>query len=233
MTVYAGFDMSVFPGAAQMSWLIQNTNLRWCGFYLGPAPSHTDDGWMDQRAALAALGWGLLPIYLGQQTAGPGAHSANPLQGSLDGTDAATLASGAGFPPGTYVYLDVEDGSAPSEDVVGYIHEWAHALVNGGYAPGFYCSHLIADAIASAVNELNPMPNVRFWPFKVATTAAHAYAGDPRTFSVKDPSGCGFSEAFGWQYEQNAQLQLKGTGSPHPTLVVDLSTAQSADPGAP
>ena len=39
MTAFAGFDRSDYPGKAAMDWLKANTNLKWTGFYLGPARS--------------------------------------------------------------------------------------------------------------------------------------------------------------------------------------------------
>jgi hypothetical protein len=93
-----------------MGWLRANTNLTWCGYYLGPAPSHTSTSWMGQRAALLAGGWGIAPLYVGQQIKGPGRHKVSAAQGSADGLDAAHLMQSEGFAAGTCVYLDLEDG---------------------------------------------------------------------------------------------------------------------------
>jgi len=49
MAGHPGFDVSAFPGVSKMAKLKQNTNLEWCGFYLAPAPSHANTGWMGQR----------------------------------------------------------------------------------------------------------------------------------------------------------------------------------------
>jgi hypothetical protein len=56
MPGYAGFDTSEFPGLDEMAWLKHNTNLTWCGLYLGPAPSHGSTSWMGRRTALQAAG---------------------------------------------------------------------------------------------------------------------------------------------------------------------------------
>jgi hypothetical protein len=40
MVAYAGFDRSSYPGDSEMAWLIDNPNLVWRGYYLGPTPSH-------------------------------------------------------------------------------------------------------------------------------------------------------------------------------------------------
>jgi len=42
MTGFPGFDCSGYPRDADMQAIKSNTNLTWCGFDLGPAPSHLD-----------------------------------------------------------------------------------------------------------------------------------------------------------------------------------------------
>jgi len=54
----AGFDRSQYPGDVVMECLRTNANLVWCGYYLGPSPSHGGTSWMDTRATLASTGWG-------------------------------------------------------------------------------------------------------------------------------------------------------------------------------
>ena len=110
MAGHPGFDRSQYPGAAKMALLKSSTNLVWCGFYLAPSPSHKDKGWMGQRATLVGQGWGIAPIYVGQQVIPPGSQRPSTAQGTTDGKDAADLAAQAGFAGGTCVYLDLENG---------------------------------------------------------------------------------------------------------------------------
>jgi len=62
MPGFAGFDRSDYPGDQVMKWLKANTNLVWCGYYLGPSPSHAGTTWMTRRPALAAAGWGIASL---------------------------------------------------------------------------------------------------------------------------------------------------------------------------
>jgi hypothetical protein len=55
MTFFVGFDCLAYPGTDEMTWLKANTNLGWCGFYLAPAPSHSDSSWIDCRSNLDFL----------------------------------------------------------------------------------------------------------------------------------------------------------------------------------
>ena len=230
MALYVGFDCLAYPGLDEMTWLKANTNLSWCGFYLAPAPSHSDSSWSGNRGDLIALGWGVAPIYVGQQTSGPGSHNVNGAQGTTDGTDAATLANAAGFPNASFLYLDIEDGSALTDVAKAYVASWILAVVAGGYSPGIYCSHLIAQQVADLVDTLNPTPNTRIWAYKVTTVDPHPYTGDPANFPSPNPSSSGFAGASALQYEQNAILSLPT--APTTSLTVDLSSSNIQDPGA-
>ena len=223
MPGFPGFDCSDFPGLAEMTWLKSDSNLLWCGYYLGPAPSHSSTTWMGQRAALAAAGWGTAPLYVGQQIKGPGRHNVNGPQGTADGNDAAALLNTEGFVRGTCVYLDLEDGppfTAPRTD---YVDAWADAIQGAGFLPGVYCSH----AFAADVHTLRP--SVRIWAFKVETTQEHPFPGT--NFPDLHPAGSGYPGAFAWQLGQNCRLSLPT--APSRSLLVDLDSAVTPDPGAP
>lgn len=65
---HPGFDTSIYPGDATMAaWSHGASPYQWAGYYL-PAPCHRDVTWSGTRARLAALGWGVTVIYVGQQT---------------------------------------------------------------------------------------------------------------------------------------------------------------------
>jgi hypothetical protein len=230
MTLFVGFDCLAYPGDAQMQWLKQNTNLSWCGYYIAPAPSHSDQSWMGERGSLSNSGWGLLAIYVGQQTSGPGSHNVNAAQGTLDGAGAAALAAAEGFPAGSFIYLDIEDGSALSDPAKGYLVAWATKLIEGNYAPGFYCSHLIAAAVASLLDGMNPTPVARIWAYKVPQTDPHPYTGNIASLPSPDPSSSGFGAATARQYEQNIILTLNG--APTASLTMDLSCANAPSPSS-
>ena len=213
--ISAGFDTDIFPGLEQMAWLRTHTNLSWCGYYLAPAPSHQNTSWMGNRAALAAQGWRIAPIYVGQQVSGPGSKILSDGRGMVDGAEAASLMAGEGFPNDACIYLDLENGAPLTNDQADYVASWAWAVDYAGFRPGVYCSH----GIAAAVSDL--CPDARIWAFKVPTV-------DPTTthglvYPTPDPAGSGFSTAVAWQRVQNTRLLLPG--APLPTMVVDLSTA--------
>ena len=88
---FAGFDRSGFPGEAVMQKLRNTTNMRFCGYYLAPAPSHSDTSWMGELGFLQDLGFGILPIYVGEQVEGQGSRHPSSAKGTVDGNDAVQM----------------------------------------------------------------------------------------------------------------------------------------------
>jgi hypothetical protein len=66
---HLGFDTSKYPGDEAMKAWREDGSYEWVGYYL-PAPCHRDTTWSGKREALAAEGWGLAVVYVGQQTWG-------------------------------------------------------------------------------------------------------------------------------------------------------------------
>jgi Domain of unknown function (DUF1906) len=238
MPYYAGFDIEQYPKALVMDWLKGNTNLRWCGYYLAPAPNRPPCGWTGQYAALKD-NWGILPIYVGQQDARTATPHYTPSsiltseQGTIDGRNAADLITTDGFPPGSFVYLDWEYGGLDGQGSSDYIKGWISAIIaDSRVNPGVYCSHVIAPAVAEVIGSIDATPLTRFWCWKVSTTNAHPFQGNLSDIPTIDPSGCGFAAAQMWQSEQNAIVTFPN-GAPVTTLTMDFSTSSLADPGAP
>ena len=168
---YAGIDTAFFPGLATMRDLRLVLRPAWTGYYLR-APSHPDPGWMGQRAALVSLGYGMLPIWVGEEAYGPGAHQVDTAHGASEGADAVRLMVGEGFPAGSYCWLDVEGGGPVTPALRDYILAFAHALAGGGFGVGLYGSHLIAGALAALI------PGARIWAVHTALAVTpHPYKG--------------------------------------------------------
>lgn len=230
VAMHAGFDRLTYPGDDVMTALWNNTNMAWCGFYLAPAPSQ-GTGWMGKAAFLRGLGWGLAPVYVGQQwTGGPGSHILTAAQGTTDAADAIRLAETAGIGTNSVIYLDIEIGGRLPASFMAYVQAWIDGVRGSDYRPGVYCSCLDTPAQIQASN-----PDVYFWVFninKYARTDFRAPDGSFRTPDVAD-SGCRFATA--WQYIQgasNVPVQ-QDDGSTKPLSPVDLDCANVLDPSQP
>lgn len=220
MAGFAGFDISGYPGDAIMAWLKQNSNLVWTGFYLGKTPSHTGTDWMSKRATLVHQGWGLAPVYVGQQVTGPGSHHTSGPQGTIDAKETGALLTAAGFPSGSCAYLDLENGPPLTPLQVDYVGHWVDQMIAQGFAPGIYCSH----SVAAAVHQVRS--TARIWAFKVSTTQPHPVPG--HNFPDLHPAGSGYAGASAWQLGQSCIIDVPI--APHGKLTVDLDTAVSPDP---
>jgi len=235
MSGFAGFDVSAYPGDDVMKALKAKSNFSWCGFYLGPAPSHGESDWMSKRTTLRKQGWGLAPVYVGSQTGGPGVHDDSGMQGQLDGRQCAFLMGAAGLAPGRVVFIDLENGLPMTSPETAYLEGWAENVVAAGYAVGVYCSHTMAPAVAGGIRAvaakaqaaerallLDAEGKPRLWCWKIP----HNPFGPP--YSTDAPAGCGYPDAVAWQHDQNVEVTIGGF-----TVVVDLNTSLTHDPSDP
>ena len=215
---FAGFDRADCPDLALMARLRAETNLTWCGYYLR-APSQPASTWLGKREALVAQGWGLAPIYVGQETTGPGSHNVTAAQGRADGTEACARMHDEGFPLGSWVYLDLENGPPFLEFQREYVTEWVAEVDAGGFRAGVYASFLFAAEVKTLC------PDARLWVYHVPTTTPHEIVGS--TLPAPEPADSGYPQADIWQRDDTAVL------TDFDDLVVDLDSAVMRDPGAP
>lgn len=205
-----GFDQSIYPGDSWMQWLRSASPIAVTGFYLAPAPYHSDTSWMATRAGLAAAGWGFLPVFVGLQD---GASSLSAQRGTTDGQSAASLMRSAGFPSDSTVFLDIETGGPISPPFEAYIDAWIAAVQGAGFIPGLYCSHLLIGWAQARVS--------RIWSFHIPDNGGQTF--DPANL----PPGAIDPGAVATQYRQNVYLE----GYAHDA--VDLNLCNSPDPSRP
>lgn len=235
MTGFPGIDRGQFPGLTTMQNLIgalpvlSATNLVWTGYYLTPAPSQGRKlGWMGNRAALVSLGWGLAPIYVGQQDPAAGLGNSNILtaaQGAIDSQDAVNLASGEGFPSGSVIYQDVElGGPLNNQAYLDYLNAWIQGVFNLGFTAGVYCN-----AASHVTDQMRALDSrVILWGINLSSFSCSQNSTNP--FPNPAPGGCGFSDASLWQLLQGCNLK-DANGN---TLLsnLDLDVAITADPSS-
>jgi len=226
---YAGFDRLDYPGDALMTALWNQTNLSWSGFYLAPAPSQgRGTSWMTKRAFLANMGWGLAPIYVGEQQrkgaewcTGCSFHP-SAAKGTQDAADAIGLATRAGFPAGSVIYLDLESWGAVESPLRDYYTSWTAGVIAGGWLPGVYCPHVLARQLRGF--DSRPV----FW----VVNPARYRNGPQATYSTPLPtpepllSGIEFSTV--WQLAMNVgSLNISSTLK---LSTVDFDCASVPDP---
>jgi hypothetical protein len=202
-------DLAAYPGDDVMQAWWNNSPFYYTGFYLGPAPYHPDTSFMDKRQTLINQGWGLMPIYVGCQA---DSNYLDSTDGRMDGDDAATLTSGAGFPSGTTIFLDIETSDPLTDAFLDYVTAWAGEIEADGYNAGVYCYVGNASQIRSALPG-----NVEFW------VAYYTGSGFPP--STPSPTDSGISFADAWQFVGDTDLTYGG----YP-LSIDFNTSAYTDP---
>lgn len=229
---YLGFDKDTYPGDTLMTAWWTNSPFWYVGFYLAPAPNHTDTSWMTKRSHLKAQGWGFLVTYVGLQE---GSSSLSYARGETDAVNAASLATSAGFPLGTTIFLDIESGGTLPTNLISYITGWVHKIVVGTiFNAGVYCSRLSAAQIKTAVGT-DP---VFFWCTNLQCPTPSP--GCNASMLPPNPANCGYSGAIVWQYAESPVPA--GTGCTNysgnlctltygaSSTSVDLDTADSQNP---
>jgi hypothetical protein len=202
-----GLDASGYPGDANMTWFWNKCGFRYTGFYIAPAPNHSNSSWMSKRDTLASAGWGFLPVYVGLQIKDTGLSSD---AGSRDGQKATSLMQQAGFHTQSICYLDLEDGTQPAGGYAAYISGWITAVNKANYVAGVYCSYKIADWCSTKTPYL--------WTFRMpAGTSGQTYPPD------QIPQGTIAAGGIATQYRQN--VFIKGNATK-----IDINVSPVADP---
>ncbi len=228
--MHLGFDRSQYPGDSVMQSLWDSTSMAFAAAYLAPAPSHGPADWMPAIPVLKSMGWGLVPVYVGQQVIGLGSHTVTPAQGVIDAQNAATLAASATLDAGSVLYLDIENGGTMPNNQVDYVTSWVNEVSsNTSYWAGVYCS-----SVQTAKQITEHVGAIPVWAYHPPDPGSATV--DLSTETPPDPARCGFATALVWQYRMNlngAVTTIKWTDSATGTaksLVVDLNSAAVLDP---
>ena len=250
VTVFPGFDTSLYPGDATMTaWRYPASPYYWAGYYL-PAPCHRDATWTNKYSTLHAMGWGLAAIYVGQQDwtqipqsivvrgASEAARATPSIaefqlavcsasllsvdQGTNEAADAVSRLKADGFPDGTVVFLDVEFVTSVTPALLDYYRAWiAGVLHDGHYRPGVYAAKSNATTLyVAAVDAYHTAGSANQPPFWIASSTG---------FSLGlAPTAVGLDFAKMWQGKFDVTQTWNGA-----TLSIDVDVSSSRSPSNP
>jgi hypothetical protein len=167
--------------------------------------------------------------------------------GKADAVIAASSAGREGFPRGTIIFLDQEQGGRMLPEQKAYIYAWVDAIIAAGFRAGIYCSAIPSPdeehvVTAQDIHQSAGSRQITYWAINDACPPSPGC-----TFPQPSPSpaesGVDFAEI--WQFAQSprrrdvaghcANYNPDGNCYPPGTsasegLHVDLNTSNSPDP---
>jgi hypothetical protein len=240
-----GFDRNDYPGDANLAAL--RRSFAFTGYWLGNPPGERSNSWHGKRTLLERHGFGFLLLFNGRAYA---QLKSVPNPGAADASAAARAARAEGFPAGSIIFLDQEEGGRMLPEQKRYIFAWARALRRAGYLPGIYCSGIpFTEADGTRITtaqDLHNSPEGRQLTYWIANDACPPSPGCvyPRRLPAPENGGIAFAEV--WQYAQSpARSQFASAcmatynrdGNCYPPqlpselgLHLDLNLARTADP---
>lgn len=199
---FIGFDLNQYPGDAALPLL--RKSFSFAGYWLSAPPGEKNSSWIGKRALLQSQGFGFLLLYQGKTSGQLPFKKDSIAAGLADAQAAAVAARREGFPEGSVIFLDVEEGGRFFEGYHAYLRSWAESLVKEHFRPGIYCSGIVVDegegsTIISAddIERHIGVPDVIFWVFNDACPPSPGCSvpQDPPA-----PAASGVSYAQVWQY---------------------------------
>jgi len=247
---YLGFDANDYPGDNALP--ILRKTLSFAGYWIGPPPEEKSSSWLGRRALLKSQGFGFVVLWNGRASRKLRSSSDAKQKGKLDAEGAARAARREGFPAGTVIFLDIEEGGRLIPAYHEYVNAWIDTLEAADFRAGVYCSAVPVDEgggvnITTAQDLQDHLAGRKlvFWVFNDACPPAPGCAF-PQT--PPGPAESGFAGAAVWQYAQSPRRKERtahcaakyaADGNCYPPgdaaheWFVDVDVADSPDPSAP
>jgi len=203
-TSFLGFDANDYPGDEALP--VLRKTFSFASFWLGPPPGEKRNTWLGKRPVLESRGFGFLVLYNGRDSRRLKSVVDGHQKGILDAQSAAKVARQEGFPFGTVIFLDIEEGGRLPESYHEYVRTWLDELARAQFLGGAYCSAITVDEghgnSITTVKDLQDHLNGRklvFWVFNDACPPSPGCAFSPAPPVVQG----GVSSAAVWQYAQS------------------------------
>ncbi len=243
---YLGFDRNDYPGDANLKALRQTFS--YTGYWLNPPPGEKTNSWIGHRAAVESAGFGFLVLFNGRLFKELRTVAHANVMGKSDALAAVAAAKREGFPTGTIIFLDQEQGGRMLPAQKAYIYAWVDGVTAAGFGTGIYCSGMVALDDGGVVTAEDIRKNaggrkITYWVTNDACPPSPGCAFPKRSPSPAD-SGISFAEV--WQFAQSPERREVSAGCPknyHPDgscyapvanrklrFDVDVNAAASADP---
>ena len=242
---YLGFDRNDYPGDANLKTLRQTFS--YTGYWLNNPPGATSNSWAGHRAAVECAGFGFLGLFNGRLYADLKTVANAQRLGKADALIAASSARRDGFPRGTIIFLDQEQGGRMLPEQKAYIYAWVDAISAAGFRAGIYCSGMRSTDGENAVTaeDIRQTAGSREITYWTTNDACPPSPGCSVSLPPPSPSKSGVDFAEVWQFAQSPQRKdiagrcnnYSHDGDCYPPgtnsaqgLHIDMNAATSADP---
>jgi len=244
---YLGFDRNDYPGDESLNQLREAFD--YTGYWLNKPPGAKANTWVGKRKTIQAAGFGFLVLFNGRLYSELQTITNAAKLGQADAQSAVAAARHEGFPDGTIVFLDQEQGGRMLSEQKAYLFAWVDGISQSGLRAGVYCSGIpVKEATDTSVVTAKDIRkdagnrNITYW---VTNDGCPPAPGCVTTRHPPSPNLSGIAFADVWQFAQSPQRKdvagacagYSANGNCYPPgsggrneLHVDLNAATSADP---
>ena len=200
---YLGFDRNIYPGDTNLKAL--HETFSYTGYWLNNPPGEKTNSWTGHRAAVESAGFGFLVLFNGREFAQLKTTDHATRLGHGDAVEAISAAHREGFPVGTIIFLDQEQGGRMLPAQKAYIYAWVDGIIAGGFRAGIYCSGIASPDDQKVVTAEDIHKNaagrkIVYWAINDACPPA---PGCSFPAHPPSPAQSGVSFAEVWQFAQS------------------------------
>jgi hypothetical protein len=247
---YLGFDRNTYPGDAAI--LTLRKTFSFTGFWLNTPPGESSNTWRGKREILNSNGFGFLLLFNGRLYKELKSLAVARNIGARDAAAAVASAKREGFPGGTIIFLDQEQGGHMLPEQRAYLHSWMDGIIAAGFRTGIYCSGIRAtengEGGVITANDIRDGAEGRSISFFVYNDSCPPSPGCSTAANPPSPAQSGVPFAAVWQFAQSPRRpeftakcssRYDADGNCYAPLFpksnaveVDVSSATSPDPSS-
>ncbi|HLJ77496.1 MAG TPA: glycoside hydrolase domain-containing protein, partial [Acidobacteriaceae bacterium] len=216
------------------------------GYWLNNPPGMQSNPWGGKRGTIRNAGFGFLVLFNGRLDAQLKGQDAAAL-GRDDAAEAVKAARREGFPAGSVIFLDQEEGGALLPEQASYMGAWIQAIGKSQYRAGVYCSGVPVGkgggGMSTAQDVAQRFPGAMLWFWDDRCPPAPGCTVPQKNFSAALSD---VPRALVWQYAKSprepeltsgcgatyaADGQCYAPGLPHSAAsFIDMDWSRSPDP---
>jgi hypothetical protein len=242
---FLGFDRNYYPGDGNLPILHQS--FAFTGYWLNNPPGASRNTWKGKRELVERAGFGFLVLFNGRLDRE--LKNSDPAQlGNADAASAVAAAIEEGFPRGTTIFLDQEEGGRLLPEQKQYLFTWIDEVNGAGFHAGVYCSGIPVKEVNTqtivTADDIRATAGNRKISFFIFNDACPPSSGCVLIAPISSKSGVNVADV--WQFAQSPRRPeytaacvdtYARDGNCYPPHVdpelhlhVDLDSATSADP---